>query len=51
MKYQIIHSTICQYDSPVSVCHYHAKLIPRRLPYLLVVVYCLRGFLIGSMSD
>jgi transglutaminase-like putative cysteine protease len=33
MKYQIIHSTICQYDSPVSVCHYHAKLIPRRLPY------------------
>ena len=33
MRYQIIHSTICQYDSPVSVCHYHAKLIPRRLPF------------------
>lgn len=33
MRYHIIHSTICQYDSPVSVCHYHAKLIPRRLPY------------------
>lgn len=33
MRYHIIHSTICQYDSPVSVCHYHAKLIPRRLPF------------------
>ncbi len=33
MRYQIIHSTICRYDSPVTVCHYHAKLIPRRLPF------------------
>lgn len=32
MRYHIIHRTICQYDSPVSVCHYHAKLTPRRLP-------------------
>jgi transglutaminase-like putative cysteine protease len=33
MRYHIIHSTICRYDSPVNVCHYHAKLIPRRLPF------------------
>jgi hypothetical protein len=33
MRYHIIHSTICRYDSPVTVCHYHAKLIPRRLPF------------------
>lgn len=32
MRYKVIHRTICRYDSPVSVCHYHAKLIPRRLP-------------------
>lgn len=31
MRYQVIHRTICQYDSPVSVCHYHAKLTPRPL--------------------
>jgi transglutaminase-like putative cysteine protease len=33
MRYHIIHSTICRYDSPVTVCHYHAKLVPRRLPF------------------
>jgi transglutaminase-like putative cysteine protease len=32
MRYHVIHRTLCRYDSPVSVCHYHAKLIPRRLP-------------------
>lgn len=32
MRYQVIHRTLCRYDSPVSVCHYHAKLTPRRLP-------------------
>lgn len=32
MRYHFIHRTICQYDSPVNVCHYHAKLTPRRLP-------------------
>jgi transglutaminase-like putative cysteine protease len=32
MRFQVIHRTLCRYDSPVSVCHYHAKLTPRRLP-------------------
>jgi transglutaminase-like putative cysteine protease len=32
MRFHVIHRTICRYDSPVSVCHYHAKLTPRRLP-------------------
>jgi transglutaminase-like putative cysteine protease len=32
MHYKFVHRTICQYDSPVNVCHYHAKLTPRCLP-------------------
>ena len=32
MRFQVIHRTLCRYDSPVSVCHYHAKLTSRRLP-------------------
>lgn len=32
MRYRVHHQTLCRYDSPVSVCHYHAKLTPRRLP-------------------
>lgn len=33
MLYQVSHTTICRYDSPVTVCHYHARLVPRRLPF------------------
>ena len=33
MHYEFVHRTVCQYDSPVNVCHYHAKLTPRRLPH------------------
>lgn len=32
MRYLITHRTQCRYDSPVMVCHYHARLTPRRLP-------------------
>ena len=32
MRYHVIHRTMCHYESPVSVCHYHAKLTPRNLP-------------------
>lgn len=32
MRYLITHRTQCRYDSPVMVCHYHARLTPRPLP-------------------
>lgn len=32
MRYHIIHRTTCSYESPVTVCHYMARLAPRALP-------------------
>lgn len=32
MRYRIIHRTTYSYDSPVTVCHYLARLAPRALP-------------------
>ena len=32
MKYKIIHRTTSTYESPVTVCHYLARLSPRALP-------------------
>lgn len=33
MRYRIIHRTTYTYDSPVTVCHYTARLEPRALPF------------------
>jgi transglutaminase-like putative cysteine protease len=32
VRYQIVHRTTYRYDSPVTVCHYVARLAPRALP-------------------
>ena len=32
MRYHVIHRTTYVYESPVTVCHYHARLEPRLLP-------------------
>ncbi|HCN78035.1 MAG TPA: transglutaminase [Verrucomicrobiales bacterium] len=32
MRYHVIHRTTCTYESPVTVCHYNARLEPRVLP-------------------
>jgi transglutaminase-like putative cysteine protease len=32
MRYQVIHRTTYLYESPVTVCHHHARLEPRLLP-------------------
>jgi transglutaminase-like putative cysteine protease len=32
MRYHIIHRTTYSYESPVTVCHYLARLVPRSLP-------------------
>lgn len=32
MRYHVIHRTTCTYESPVTVCHYTARLEPRVLP-------------------
>ncbi len=32
MRYNIIHRTTYKYESPVTVCHYMARLVPRNLP-------------------
>ncbi len=33
MRYNIIHRTIYTYESPVTVCHYTARLEPRAMPF------------------